>query len=113
MSKITKINSEHPVGENLQDQFLQLSDVHDKRVELIYSGKDISSDGGLLLLRELEKQTAIISGMSKCITDDRDQRYINHSLEQLLSQRIYQIAAGYEDANDCDELRGDSIFKIC
>ncbi len=51
--------------------------------------------------------------MSKCTTDDRDQRFINHSLEQLLSQRIYQISAGYEDANDCDELRGDSIFKRC
>ena len=112
-SKITKMNSEHPVTENLQHQLFQLSDMQGKRVELSYSGNDISSDGGLLLLRELEKQTGIISGMSKCITDDRDQRYIDHSLEQLLSQRIYQIAAGYEDANDCDELRGDSIFKIC
>ncbi len=65
------------------------------------------------MLRELEKQTGIICGMSKCIIDDRDQRYIDHSLKQLLSQHIYQIAAGYEDANDCDELRGDSIFKIC
>ncbi|MCP4078081.1 MAG: IS1380 family transposase, partial [Gammaproteobacteria bacterium] len=55
------------------------------RVEFSYSGNDISSDGGLLLLRELEKQTGIISGMSKCITDYRDQRYINHSPEQLLS----------------------------
>ncbi len=113
MSKITKINSEHPVAENLQHQLFQLSDIQGKRVELSYTGKDISSDGGLLLLKELEKQTEIISGMSKCIIDDRDQRYIDHSLEQLLSQRIYQIAAGYEDANDCDELRGDSILKIC
>ncbi len=110
MSKITKINSEHPIAENLQHQLFQLSDVQSKRVELSYSGKDISYDGGLLLLRELEKQTGIISGMSKCITDDRDKRYIDHSLEQLLPQRIYQIAAGYEDANDCDKLRADSIF---
>ena len=51
--------------------------------------------------------------MSKCITDDRDQRYIDHSLEQLLSQRIYQIAAGYEDANDCDELRRDNYGENC
>ncbi len=113
MSKITKINSEHPVAEILQHPLFQLSDMLAKRVELSYSGIDLSSAGGLLLLRELEKQTGIISGMSKCITDDRDQRYIDHSLKQLLYQRIYQIAAGYEDANDCDELRGDSIFKIC
>ncbi|MCP4139446.1 MAG: hypothetical protein GY755_04000 [Chloroflexi bacterium] len=55
MSKITKINSEHPVAENLQHQLFQLSDMQGKRVELSYSGNDISSDGGLLLLRELEK----------------------------------------------------------
>ncbi len=82
MSKITKINSEHPVAENLQHQLFQLSDIQGKRVELSYIGNDISSDGGLLLLRELEKQTGIISGMSKCITDDRDQRYIDQSRKQ-------------------------------
>ncbi len=57
MSKITIINSERPVAENLHHRFFQLSGIQGKRVELSYSGKDISSDGGLLLLRELEKQT--------------------------------------------------------
>ncbi len=113
MSKIAKINSERPVAENLPHKLLLLSGIQGKRVELSYSGKYISSDGGLLLLRVLETQSVIISGMSKCITVDRAQRYINHSLEQLLSQRIYQMTTGYEDANDCDELQGDSIFKIC
>ncbi len=93
MSKIKKINSERLVAENLQHQLFQLLDIQGKRVGLSYYGKDISCDGGLLLLRELEKQIGIISGMSKCITDDRDQRYIYHSLEQLLSQRIYHVAA--------------------
>ncbi len=50
MSKITKINSEHSVAENHQYQFFQLSNVQSKRVEFSYSGKDICSDGGLLLL---------------------------------------------------------------
>jgi len=61
----------------------------------------------------VENQTGIISGLSNCINDERDQRYTHHKLEGLLSQRIYQIAAGYEDANDCDELRGDNILKMC
>ena len=113
MSKIKNKNSENQLSDNSQHQLFQLSDVQGKRVELCYTGKDISSDGGLLLLKELEKQTGIISGISKCITDGRDQRYIDHTLEQLLSQRIYQIAAGYEDANDCDELRSDCVFKVC
>ncbi len=72
MRKITKINSERPVAEYLQHQLFRLSNMQGKRVELSYSENDISSDGGLLLLRELEKQTGIISGMSKCMTDDRD-----------------------------------------
>ncbi|MCP4164157.1 MAG: hypothetical protein GY760_29200 [Deltaproteobacteria bacterium] len=55
MSKITKINSERPVAENLQHQLFQLLDIQGKRVELSYSRKDISCDGGLLLLRKLEK----------------------------------------------------------
>ena len=110
MDKITNKISEGLTVENPQSQLLHLSSIQNKSLELSYTGKDISSDGGLLLLKEVETQTGIISGLSKCINDDRDQRYIDHSLAQLLSQRIYQIAAGYEDANDCDELRCDSIF---
>ena len=113
MDKITNKISEIRTAENPQNQLFHLSAIQDKNVELSYTGKDISSDGGLLLLKEVENQTGIISGLSKCINDDRDQRYIKHGLEELLSQRIYQIAGGYEDTNDCDELRCDSILKIC
>ena len=50
--------------------------------------------------------------MAEVIEDQRDQRYVQHTSEELMSQRIGQIADGYEDANDCDELRGDPIFKL-
>ena len=102
MDKIRNKISENQTTENPQDQLFQLSAVQGKKVELSYSGKDISSDGGLLLLKEVENQTGIISGMGNCINGGRDQRYVDHTLEQLLSQRIFQIAAGYEDANDCE-----------
>lgn len=113
MGKIRNKISENQTAKNPQSQLFQLSAIQGKNVELSYTGKDISSDGGLLLLKEVENQIGIISCISKCINDDRDPRYIHHNLGQLLSQRIYQIAAGYEDANDCDELRSDSILKIC
>lgn len=113
MGKIKNKISENQTAENSQSRLFHLSAIQNKNIDLSYTGEDISSDGGLLLLKELENQTGIISGISKCLHDDRDQRYIQHSIEQLLSQRIYQIAAGYEDANDCDELRSDSILKIC
>lgn len=92
---------------------LDLFPVSGKKVELSYTGEQISSDGGLLLLREVESQLGLISGLSSCITDTRDYRYIDHSITELITQRIFQIAAGYEDCNDCNDLRGDMIFKTC
>jgi hypothetical protein len=87
--------------------------VKGKNIDLNFTGDRISSDGGLLLLRELDGQLDLLSSASNCINDIRDQRYIDHSVKELLAQRVYQIAAGYEDCNDCDDLRGDMIFKLC
>jgi len=92
---------------------LSLFPIADKKIELSYTGEQISSDGGLLLLREVEKQTSLIDGISSCITDTRDSRYVDHSVTELITQRVFQIAAGYEDCNDCNDLRGDMIFKTC
>ena len=91
----------------------QLFPVSDKQVELSFSGDQISSDGGLLLLREVENQLGLIDRISSCITDDRDQRYTDHTIKEMLTQRVFQIAAGYEDCNDCDDLRDDMVFKMC
>ncbi len=98
---------------NNQDKSLRLFPVDRKEVELSFSGEKISSDGGLLLLKEIEEQVGIISSLSSALIDQRDQRYISHDINSLLSQRIYQIACGYEDTNDCDSLKSDAIFKIC
>lgn len=92
---------------------LDLFPVQGKNIELSFSGERISSDGGLLLLRELDSQLNLLSSASNCLHDGRDQRYIDHSVKELLTQRVFQIAAGYEDCNDCDDLRSDMIFKLC
>ncbi len=92
---------------------LNLFPLEDKKVELTFSGDRISSDGGLLLLREVENQIGIVDSISKCISDDRDQRYITHTIKEMLTQRIFQIAAGYEDCNDSNDLRSDMILKTC
>jgi DDE family transposase len=90
-----------------------LSGVRNKDVTLSFTGSDISSDGGLLLLKECEQQVGIIKSIAGCLRDERHPSYIHHSLEQLLTQRVFQIAAGYEDGDDCDSLRTDDIFKLC
>ena len=94
-------------------QNLDLFPVSDKPVALSFTGDQISSDGGLLLLREVESQLGLIDRISSCVTDDRDQRYIDHTIKEMLTQRVFQIAAGYEDCNDCDDLRDDMVFKMC
>jgi hypothetical protein len=96
-----------------KQQKLNLSAIENKPIELDYTGEKISTDGGLLLLKEVENQINILKDLSACIDDERDQRYIDHTIESLVKQRVYQIAGGYEDANDCNSLRNDAIIKMC
>jgi len=90
-----------------------LSDFNRKKVEVRFNFEQISNDGGLLLLNEVENQVGIIGRIASCINDTRHQSYVKHGVEQMLRQRVMQIAAGYEDANDCNALRHDGVLKIC
>lgn len=87
-------------------------DVGEKTVLINFNGGFLSSDAGALLLREVEEQIGLIRKMAEVIPDSRDARYITHKITELLIQRVAQIACGYEDANDCDTLRNDPIFKM-
>lgn len=75
-----------------------------------FDGGHISSDAGVVLIGEVEKRRRIIKRLGECFFDYRDQRYCEHSVEELLKQRIYWIALGYEDLIDHDELRVDSLL---
>jgi hypothetical protein len=106
-------NKDTTTSGNKQQVLFNLSPVKQKEIELSFTGADISSDGGLLLLKECEQQTGIIKSLTSCLRDERNPSYVRHSFEQMITQRVFQIAAGYEDADDCDSLRGDDIFKLC
>ena len=92
---------------------LTLYPIEAKRVELNFNAEETSSDGGALLLKEVEAQTGVIAGLADAIQDNRHQSYVDHSYNELLSQRIIQIACGYEDGNDCDDLKDDAVMKMC
>jgi hypothetical protein len=77
-----------------------------------FDGGSISSDGGSLLLREVEKRTGIIEKFSECFDDYRDEKRIEHTVNALLCQRIYGLALGYEDLNDHDILRSDPLLAV-
>jgi len=93
-------------------QLLLFKDISGKKVEADFDGGEVSSDAGLLFLRETEAKHGIIRRMAEVLRDRRHQSYITHDVLELLSQRVFQIASGYEDANDCDDLRKDPIIKI-
>src|SRR3954468_22554774 len=72
-----------------------------------FDGGDISSDGGALLLRETERLTRIVRQFAACFTDHRNPDLVEHTIEELIAQRVYALALGYEDLNDHDDLRRD------
>ena len=77
-----------------------------------FSGGTITSDGGGLLLREVEQRTAVLQRFAKCFTDYRDEKRIEHSILNLVSQRVIGLALGYEDLNDHDHLAKDQMLAI-
>ena len=81
-------------------------------MEVDFGGGYLSSDGGGLILRELEGHNGLLADLSGCFVDYRDQRYIEHSVQELLSQRIYGLVLGYEDLNDHDHLRRDPVHGL-
>ena len=82
-----------------------------KKVELNFKGGDVTSDGGVLLLREVDRKLGLTKQITDLIPDERDQRYIDHPIEKILAQRVYGIALGYEDVNDHTTLRKDPGFQ--
>jgi hypothetical protein len=72
-----------------------------------FHGAKISSDTGILLLREIDERFGITSALEGILQDSRNVSETQHSCTDLLRQRVYQIAAGYEDCNDANELRKD------
>jgi len=88
------------------------SPLNRKKREASFTGGSIGSDGGILLLRELDKRLGLTKKLSHLIKDTRHPSYIQHSIEDLLKQRVYAIACGYEDVNDHDQLRQDHCFQL-
>jgi hypothetical protein len=89
-----------------------LSPVGDKAIVAHFDGACMSSDGGLLVLREVEQRLDIASRLAGCIRDPRDPSRVVHGLDEIIRTRLLMIAAGYEDGNDADRLRRDPMFKL-
>jgi hypothetical protein len=77
-----------------------------------FDGGTISSDGGAFLLRQTDKRLNLLPRLTECFLDRRKQSQVEHSVLEMLSQRIYGLALGYEDLNDHEQLRNDPVFAV-
>ena len=77
-----------------------------------FDGGTISSDGGVLLLRQTEKRLNLLARLAECFLDGRDQAQVEHSIEEMFSQRVYGLALSYEVINDHEQLRNDPLFGV-
>ena len=93
-------------------QLVFFKGISGKKVEVDFDGGQMSSDSGLLFLRELESELGIIDRIVNVMRDPRHAAYVKHDLLELTKQRVFQIAAGYEDGNDCSQLRKDPVMKM-
>jgi Transposase DDE domain group 1 len=89
-----------------------LSPVSGKTIVAKFDGGLLSSDGGVLVLREVEQRLRVADRMAACIEDPRAPDQITHTLAEIIRFRLLMIAAGYEDGNDASSLRGDPMFKM-
>ena len=75
-----------------------------------FDGGDITTDAGVLLLQAVEERRSILKRFAGCFTDHRDPNRVEHTVTQLVSQRVLAIALGYEDVNDHNRLRLDPLL---
>jgi len=94
-----------------QDRF-EFSTSGTRRIVAEFSGGTITSDAGSLLLKETDTKMNLLNRFSECFTDRRSPLLIEHTLEQMLRQRVYGLALGYEDLNDHDLLRQDPLLAV-
>jgi Transposase DDE domain group 1 len=93
-----------------KDQPLLFQDLGPRKVVVDFSGGTLSSDGGVLLLRQVDHGLGLCRMLAGCFHDMRDARWVDHSVPQLLAQRLYGLALGYEDLNDHALLRRDPLL---
>lgn len=85
---------------------------HSRRVEAEFDGGAITTDGGGLLLRETDRRLRVLERFAACFVDRREAELTKHSVRELVAQRVYGLALGYEDLNDHEQLRQDPMLRL-
>ena len=83
-----------------------------RKVQADFGGGRLTSDAGAMLLREVDRRIGLIDAMASCIPDRRDPAKVRHGVRSMLAQRVFAVAMGYEDGNDHQDLRNDSLLQL-
>jgi hypothetical protein len=94
------------------NQTFLFDDLGSRRVQADFSGGTLSTDAGALLLRQVDTHLGLSAELALCFYDSRDQAWVDHSVQELLRQRIFGTALGYEDINDHQRLRLDPLLAV-
>lgn len=91
---------------------LPFTDLFDKPIQVTFSEKQTSSDGGAILLEAINKKRHLLNTFTEAIDDTRQQGKVNHTIEELVRQRLFSIACGYPDANDVKRIEDDPLLRM-
>src|SRR5438270_8384936 len=108
---MTRERRPFPVTECNQNEFA-FAPHFSRQVSARFSERQLSTEGGALLLRQTDRKIGLLARVTKCFSDYRQPWLIEHELCELLAQRIYGLALGYEDLNDHEELRRDPLLAL-
>jgi hypothetical protein len=100
------------MSKDTSPQGVLFNDLSKKALVARFDQPDSSSDGGAILLKACDRRLGLIDAISGCVRDDRCQGKVRHSLQELISQRVYGIACGYEDCNDSARLGTDPVQRL-
>lgn len=96
---------------NCTAERVPFSNVKRRKIDVGFDGGDVSSDGGLLLLREVDRKLGLLKAVAQTLPDPRNPALVQHTSEHLLRQRVFGICQGYEDLNDHDVVRDDLALQ--
>src|SRR6266496_4011439 len=89
-----------------------LGKVGRQSLAVAFDAPPLSRDAGLLIIRALEGPLGILAALARRLPDPRNPQFVEHSTERLLTQQVYQVLAGYADANDSQQTRSDPLFQL-
>jgi hypothetical protein len=106
------LEQERPLQTECSQERFSFAPHFSRQVSAQFSAQRVSGDGGALLLRQVDRKLNLLSRMAGCFADGRDPERIEHTVEEMLSQRVHALALGYEDLNDHEQLRTDPLLAV-